>query len=262
MHKKQLHFLAGFVLLAIVCFSCRKGEPVEQFAFGKVELRYLNFTERLPVKVTVDTMNIGVFNNGDNQTAIVPFYGVPLKIAVKDSATGAVLTDSSFLPKSGGNKFIFLGSKALNLYTFFTPPATPPAAEQARVQAVNRLMINGSGRKITFRFFTNANRTNTMFDSTAFALANVESGKLSGVIDLPAATFPPPLNTQFRNYYIKAYDAETNALLFDLRTGSTNAAYGRVVSWNNDKGKHYVIEVRSKDEAGKSVYDIFNRFLF
>jgi hypothetical protein len=229
------------------------------YEYAKIKVTYKNFTQAPSVIIKVDTITVGGLQSGRFVEKLIPLSSKPLRLRIfREDAPEQLLLDSSFVPAKDNNFTLFI-TDLLSVAEFYTPPASPVNKDSNRVQLLNNIKVQGVGKTINFKFFTSLNTGNTAFEALAgYELNNVEYGKVSTPIDIPLMKYPAgQTQAASRPVYIKAYDAVTGTLLVDIKTGSSFAAYGRVVptgSITTNGGKHSIINVNATETAGVVSY--------
>ncbi len=257
--NNQFIFLLLHVALLLLLQSCTKERQVEEHEYAKIEVVYKNFDQAPDIELELDNGPIGSLNAGQSKTELMIRTGETNRLSIKRLSTGALLLDTVFQPQQQ-NKFTVWITDLLKIAAFYTQPVISPDSTKLRV--LNNTIVQGAGRKVNFKFFRQLNRTLTGFEELAgYELRNVEYGKLSELITLPKVMMPAGQpQTQTSGIYIKTYDAQTGQLLIDLKTGTTNATYGRVLpatstgSLNSILGKFFIVNVISQETGGSVSY--------
>lgn len=258
---KIVRLFSAFLLTVFIFSACKKADPVEEFSFSKLSLSYMDFLESPRIKVFLGESEIGVMEPAGFMEKIIPNSDQELDLIIKDSESGDVLLDSSFIPAETNN-FTILVSNLLNIRSFYVPPAEQVDQEHLRIQLFNRIQFSDGDRKLTFKFCTNKDRTyRNGFDDESFEIKDVSYGELTTYIDLPAIKLD---NRFYKDWYIRGYDAETGDIVFDLKTGVSGAQYGRLTTTSTAFGKSNIIELKSVENPSTGVvtYDRFTAYLF
>lgn len=249
-----------FFLLLMVSFAalvgCNKETPIENYDYARIIVIYKNFSQAPGITVHLDNSLLGSLQPGRTREDLILATNNQVNLKIKRETTGELLLDSSFVPARLNNFTLFI-TDLLNVAQFYTPPPQPVNVDSFRIQLLNNIKIQHTGKKINFKFFVPLMPTLTGFEQlTGYELNNVPYGKLSEPIDIPKLKYPAPQpQTVLRPVYIKAYDAETGQLLVDLKTGTANNTYGNVIqtgSYTTPAGKYNVINV-SVVESGSEV---------
>lgn len=223
-----------FYLLLLFTFiiSCTKEKTVENYDYGRVSVAYKNFASAPDVKIELNNKVLGTLKAGSPRPLESMFVREekPVTLRIKKLSTDSILLDTTFLPAHENNFTLFI-TELLNLATFYTPLKSSVSLDSNRFQLLNNIRIQGVQRKVNFRFFAPLNTTLTAFEELPYELKNVEFGQLSTAIDVPKSRYPAGQSQTFRRpLYIKVYDAVTDTLLVDLKTGTANGTYGRILS--------------------------------
>ncbi|MET0395101.1 MAG: hypothetical protein ABW019_18285, partial [Chitinophagaceae bacterium] len=204
---------------------------IENYEYATIGVAYKNFSQAPAITIQVNDAVLGTLQAGITGEYRILLSDKPVTLRIKRQSSNELLLDSVFVPKRN-NYFTLFITDLLNVASFYTPPATPVPGDSNRLQLLNNVKVQGVGKKVNFKFFAPATPSQAAFEElTAYALNNVEYGKLSPVINIAVSKYPVGQpQTISRAVYIKAYDAETGQLLIDLKTGASNATYGRIIS--------------------------------
>ena len=228
--QKGIFFLLCFSVLLFV--ACKKEVAVENYEYGRISVSYKSFASAPEVKVELDGTSLGTLTAGSPRPLENLFVreGKKVRLRIKKLATDSLLLDTTFLPNRE-NKFTLFITELLNLATFYTPLNSSVSLDSNRFQLLNNVQIQGIQRKVNFRIFAPLTTSLTAFEELPYMLKNVDYGKLSEPLDVPKSRYPTGQSQTFRRpLYVKVYDAVTDTLLVDLRTGSANGTYGRILS--------------------------------
>jgi hypothetical protein len=216
---KLLAFL--WMIIVIFSMSCQKERPVKEYKFMQLTVDYKSFgsEETPPVQIWVGNTVIGGVGAGKSFSKLIPRSDSIMDLIIKDADLN-VLMDTTFVPTIHNN-FSIVISNALGFKGFYKD-SNPPDQEHFRLRLVNRLKSSDPNRKLDFKFFRNGDIMFSFYESTSFEIRNVGYGELSESIDLPITQ----LEGIDQIYYIKAYDAVTGEVLFDLIPGVDDIIYG------------------------------------